>query len=78
VGLPRAEAYVQVLDFKFFAARNWKRLDAFPQSFVLIIASLVLWLGNGILSDRVDAGGSFHRQSIRFQASTRRRARCRI
>jgi hypothetical protein len=27
------------------AARNWKRLDAFPQSFLLIIAFLVLWWG---------------------------------
>jgi hypothetical protein len=27
------------------AARNWKRLDAFPQSFLLIITFLVLWWG---------------------------------
>jgi hypothetical protein len=27
------------------AARNWKRLDALPQSFLLIIAFLVLWWG---------------------------------
>jgi hypothetical protein len=27
------------------AARNWKRLDAFPQSFLLMIAFLVLWWG---------------------------------
>jgi hypothetical protein len=27
------------------AARNWKRFDAFPQSFLVIIAFLVLWWG---------------------------------
>jgi hypothetical protein len=27
------------------AARNWKRLDAFPRSFLLIITFLVLWWG---------------------------------
>jgi hypothetical protein len=27
------------------AARNWKRLDAFPRSFLLIISFLVLWWG---------------------------------
>jgi hypothetical protein len=27
------------------AARNWQRLDAFPQSFLLIITFLVLWWG---------------------------------
>jgi hypothetical protein len=27
------------------AARDWKRLDALPQSFLVIIAFLVLWWG---------------------------------